>query len=686
MKIKQPQILIAASVIGISIPAAYVLYLILQAGDLSNFDYWWMTWNFYSTDGFSTNPFNWIFRANEHFVLIPAIIYALNIVITQGSNIGLCLVTWFLAWLQCHVSIALLPSNLRRSPLLFILLVLCISIFNFTPAAAHNWMRGFSGVHWVIANLFVICAIFCLRSQAIILSYNNDLTPGNEFEINPQVRQGIENNPMVRQGLENNPIVRQRINSLSHSESPLKRTEEATFPQSNEESIGSVESHPKRNQETINHQIISPNITQQLISPRSGTSAMRQGFKPLPALPQQDGWVIGSILFGILGCMSYSTPLGLWPILCAASVVLRFPRRVTYLYFAVSIAIISLYFITYKTPSHHPSLTKINPLKTLEYIPTYLGGIFSENIIAASIIGTLGLIAMAGFIGYWLLGKKVDRPQWLPWLSIQAYTVQTALMAAVSRSGFGVEQATVSRYATLPALFWMSTIILAVLCARELQPIPKIHNRFLTPLLAIVTVGIILMYGVGSQTASAIARRATYQPLVALSLQLGITDVGLIKERVGNRPAAFVGLIDALKTHNLVPFNRDIKQHNFCAPLNTKIDSNLLAAPKEGVPGYFDTVTKLAPAAARVTGWIGDPDNNVKCIVILDRDNVVQGFAMSGFPRPDLAKIFGPAYEFAAWKGYIQTSQKETLLTAYASFKNREGWIALRHSQTTNKN
>ncbi len=585
MKVKQQYVLIAASVIGILIPASYVLYLISQAGDLSNFDYWWMTWNFYSVDGFSTNPFSWIFKANEHFVLIPAIIYALNIVFTQGSNIGLCLVAWFLAWIQCYVLIALLPLKLRNYPLQFISVILCISIFNFTPAAAHNWMRGFSGVHWIIANLFVICAIFCLQSYVTIVGANTG------------------------------------------------------------------------------------------------------------ASPLRNGWVVGSIVFGILGCISYSTPLALWPILCAAAVVLRFPRRITYLYFAASIAVIGIYVLTYKTPSHHPSLTKINPLKTLEYIPTYLGGIFSENVIVASIIGIVGLIAVTGFIGYWLFVKKVvacgaerHRPEWLPWLSIQLYTLQTALMAAVSRSGFGLEQATASRYATLPALFWMSTIILAVLSVRELQPTPRIQARWLTPLFAAATAAIVLMYGVGGETAIAIARRATYQPLVALSLQLGITDISLIKDRVGNRPAAFIGLIDALKTNNLVPFNRDIKKHNFCAALDTKIDPNLLSAPKDGVPGYFDTVTKLAPAASRVIGWVGDPENNVKCIAILNQENLVRGFATSGFPRPDLVNLFGPAYESAAWRGYIQTSPTDKLLTAYASFKNREGWVALRNSQTINNN
>ncbi len=594
MKVNPQYVLISASILGIVIPASYILYLISQAGDLSNFDYWWMTWNFYSVDGFSTNPFNWIFRANEHFVLIPAIIYALNIVITQGSNIGLCLAGWFFALIQCYVLIALLPLKLRRFPLQFILMIVGISIFNFTPAAAHNWMRGFSGVHWIIANLFVICSIFCLQSYAKNLS------------------------------------------------------------------VGAVPPCP-------------PSFS----SPCPPSS---------PYMSLQNNWVIGSIIFGILGCISYSTPLALWPILCAAAIVLRFPRQVTYLYFGASIAVIGTYFLTYKTPTHHPSLRKINPLKTLEYIPTYLGGIFSEDVIIASIIGIIGLIAVTGFVGYWLFGKKGDRTEWLPWLSIQIYTLQTALMAAVSRSGFGVEQATASRYGTLPALFWMSTFVLTVLCVRQLQPSPRMQTRWLTPLLGIATVAVILMYGVGGETASAIARRATYQPLVALSLQLGITDVTLIKEKIGNRPAAFIGLIDALKTHNLVPFNRDVKKHNFCAALDTKIDSNLLSVPKDGVPGYFDIVTKLAPSAARVIGWVGDPENNVKCIAILNQENVIRGFAMSGFPRPDLVNLFGPAYKSAAWRGYIQTSPTDKLLTAYASFKNREGWIALRNSQTINNN
>ena len=584
MKQDSKYLLIAAAIIAVLMPAAYILYLILLSGDLSNFDYWWITWNFYGVDGFSTNPLNWIFRANEHFLLIPSILYALNIVFTQGSNIGLSLITWIFAWIQCHLLIAMLPLNLRQSRFQFIFLILCISIFTFTPAAAHNWMRGFSGVAWMGANLFAICSIFCLKNIA-------------------------------------------------------ESSRDTALP------------------------------------------------CPYPLTKNCYKWVISSIIFALLASMSYSTSLALWPVLCIFPVLLRLPRKVIISYIITAFLVVGTYFITYKTPANSPSLAKLHILDIINYIPVYLGGIFSNDLTISLIFGIIGLVSATAIGCYWLLSKKhPNRLEWLPWLSIQTYAIGTAFMAAVSRSGFGVEQATASRYASLPAMFWMGLIVLTILGLQQWQISHKIQWKYLTPLLAIVTFLIISMYKIGGETANAIAYRATYQPLVALSLQLGITDITLIQERVGNKPAAFVGLVDALKANNLVPFNRDVKKHNFCAGIDEKIDPSLLSSPQDGVPGYFDLVTRFTPTAAKVIGWVGDPENNVKCIVILNQENVVRGFAMSGFPRPDLVKIFGPSYEFSAWRGYIEISPKDRLLTAYASFKNREGWTALRNSHFLHNN
>ncbi|MGE5656553.1 MAG: hypothetical protein ACM37W_08055 [Actinomycetota bacterium] len=617
MKQKQQLGLIAIAVMAILIPASYVLYLILQSGELSNFDYWWITWNFYSVDGFSTNPFNWMFRANEHFLLIPSLLYALNIVVTKGSNLGLSLITWGLAWIQCHLLITLLPLKLRQSPFQLIFLILCIAVFNFTPAAAHNWMRGFSGVAWMGANLFVIASIFCLtKAPQELKLQSNHKTPSKEtlfFSSFFKKFKFLTSKKSIGQGKSNNA-----------------ETEQENF---------SIQ------------------------------------------------WLITSIIFAILASLTYSTSLALWPILCVVPILLRWPLKIIIFYFTTAILVIATYFITYHTPSTSPSLEKLSLAKSLPYFPIYLGGIFSNNVNLCLGIGLGGFLIFFGFAGFWLFSKKYyHQREWLPWLSIQVYSLGTALMAAVSRSGFGVEQATASRYASLPALFWLSAIILTVLWVRQWQVSPRNQGRFLTPLLAVVTIAMLSMYRIGGETAAAIAHRATYQPLVALSVQLGVTDVHLIQERVGNRPAAFIGLVDALKANGLVPFNRDVKQNNFCATLGVKIDPNLLSAPKEGLLGYFDNFTQFTPTAGRVIGWVGDPENQVKCIAILNQDNVVRGFALSGFSRPNVANLYGRAYELSGWKGYTQISATDKLLTAYASFKNREGWIALRNSQVLPKN
>ncbi|NES71519.1 MAG: hypothetical protein F6K24_43130, partial [Okeania sp. SIO2D1] len=178
---------------------------------------------------------------------------------------------------------------------------------------------------------------------------------------------------------------------------------------------------------------------------------------------------------------------------------------------------------------------------------------------------------------------------------------------------------------------------------------------------------------------------------------LGISDPVLIKEKVGNRPAAFLGLVDALKADGLVPFNRNIKKDNFCANLDEKINSDLLTAkPPENLQGYFDTVTEFSSTKARVNGWVSQvksqklkvksQDNyfqvksedsfEVKCIAILNQENVVKGFGMSGFSRADVAELLGAEYELSGWKGYIQFSTND-VLTAYVKLQNRQDWIAL---------
>lgn len=552
---------VAAVVIAILAPLAYVFYWTLRAGELSTTDYWGIVPIFYSVQGFSSNPLDWLVRSNEHFIIIPSIIYAINILTTRGSNIGLSLVTIIFASVQLLLLAALLPDKIKRSRPIYLLLILCISIFSFTPAAAHTWMRGYSGVAWVGSNMFAIAAIFCLKQLAI---------------------------------------------------------------------------------------------------------------------DQKLKWAIASIVFGITGYFTYSSSLALWPILCAAAILLKLQRRLILLFCSFASLIGTIFWLTYRTPDHHPSVTSLDPGAALAYFPVYLGAIFTFNTNLALGFGVIGLIAVASLVNYWLrLSPSPVKTSWMPWLAIQVYVVINALLTSISRSAYGLEQARETRYASLPSLFWLSLIVVTVLWLQQIRPNSQQRWRILTPVFAVVTVLVLSMYHVGTAAAQYIADATAFHPLVSLSVQLGVSDTDLLIYTVTPEPQQFLNFTEALKAHNLIPFNRDIRQDNFCTTLDQEIDPNLLipAAP-DNIPGFFDQTINLTTGVAKVEGRISDRSGSVKCIAILNQDRLVRGFAMTGFQNPNVATP-PDSSEFKQWMGYVQILPTDQQLTAYAVLKQRPEWIAL---------
>lgn len=571
--------------IAILLPLLYVFYLIANAGELPTFDYWWIIKKFYSIDGFSLDPSHWFFNNNEHLVFIPSLVYAINIILTKGSNIGLSLFAVAFALGYLIILIKMLPPQIKENKLSHFCVILWLAFCCFTPAAVHNWMRGFSGVIWMSANLFVMASIFYLH----------------------KLGKNLEN-------------------------------------------------HPENNKKNQNQQLIL---------------------------------LATSLGFALLGYLSYSTALAIWPVLCAVALVLRWPKFITWSYVGATTIIFIVFLLFYKTPNHHPQLS-LNILDVIQYFFVYLGAIFSYDLALATIFGILGVSATIALIVYWLSPKgELIRTQWLPWLAVQCYILGTAFLASVSRSGadqegFGVGQARSSRYASLPGLFWASLILLTILAIMEWQKNSQKKRLFLLPMGAIATLLTIAMYTVSAQAGEEIFFRAKYQPLVTLASQLGIKDPELIKERVGNRPEAFLSLQETLKAHGLVPFKKDIKQDNFCISINNqKLESSeLITKPQDNLKGYFDTMTSFSPQASRGAGWVGDPDNKIKCLVILNQEQKVRGFGMTGFIRADVQKLLGPGYELSGWKGYFEVLPEDKSFQAYAMFKDGGKPVVLRNIQT----
>jgi hypothetical protein len=545
-------------------PAGYILYLALNSGELPSNDYWSILARIYSRNGFSTDVADWLSRHNEHVMSVTYIVYALNIIATHGSNIGLTLATWLFALVQLALLVALLPREVWNSFISSVVLVLSMAAFVFTPSAAHNWILGFSGVAWIGANMFVIASIFCLARFFL-----------------------------------------------------------------------------------------------------SGRWA----------------WAACSASLALLASLTYTTALALWPVLCVGLILVRVRWRFVMLYVGLTAAVYFAYFSGYETPGFHPSpvYSKIGDL--LLYVSAYLGGVFTTSFEMAVIIGVVGLAISALMFAILLfrVSHKI-RVIVIPWFLIQGYILGTAIMAAVGRSGIGLDQAVQSRYATLPALFWIGLIVTMILFWRSLGT-NRLRRQLALAFMGIAAVLLIVsMYRVGAERVRALSARVSLQSAALLSVQLGIPDEQAIMLSITPAAHSFLHNIPTLVARGHVPYN---KEDNLCAEIDRQLDQNMLDfTSQHRIQGYFDFLDRYADNGARVVGWAYDPDHQVKCIVLVNQEGIVRGFAVPGFSRPDVAQVPGLPDLRTGWIGYVRVPSKDEILTAYLLREYDERWIPLQDSHS----
>jgi hypothetical protein len=546
-------------------PAAYILYFALSSGELSRDDYWFILPKIYSINGFSTDISSWFSRANDHVIFIPNVIYALNIVVTHGSNIGLTLVGWLFALIQAVLLIRFLPRAIWDSRIIALILVFSVAVFVFTPSAAYNWAAGYAGIQFNGANTFAVASIACLTY------FSRD---------------------------------------------------------------------------------------------------------------QRPSWAVGSLLLALTAVLTHGMALALLPALCVGVALMRSRVRFIILYVAFTIVVYVAYFLTYQHPSYQPEpvYDKMNIVAL--YVITFLGGIFTKNVAVAMPIGTIGLLASALLAGLFLFRSATEvKLAALPWLLVQVYAIGDALIVAVSRAGYGVEQAIASRYASQPALFWVGVIVMAIYfgyCSISE------HRRYrFIPVLVAIAVLVGSMYRIGISYAKEPLHKVSLQPLVGLSAQLEIPDENLVQMSIIRWPATFLSILPILKAQGLVPFN---VEGNPCGKVDQKIASHLVnRTPQDDVLGYFDFLDQFVEEGARAVGWVYGGDRQVKCIVLLNQDNTVRGFGLPKFSRPDVAQVFGLPDQDIGWVGYVRVPSRDEELTAYVLFAGDERWVPLRNSHSLEK-
>ncbi|MEA3278841.1 MAG: hypothetical protein U9Q81_26820, partial [Pseudomonadota bacterium] len=121
-------------------------------------------------EGFKTDPSAWLRPQNEHFVVVTRLLYAANVLLTGGHNLGLTLFTWLAAAAQAIILSMNLPGRDLSPTVDRLYFPLVAGVFIFTPLSWHNWILGMSGTAWISTNLFVVSAIASLTAAKTLRS------------------------------------------------------------------------------------------------------------------------------------------------------------------------------------------------------------------------------------------------------------------------------------------------------------------------------------------------------------------------------------------------------------------------------------------------------------------------------------------------------------------------------------
>lgn len=161
------RLLLALSWLVISLPIWVYLVEFPNFGRVQHNDYYVFIGELADGDHITRDPLRWLnLKSNEHRATLPALVYWLNIALTDGHNLGLTFFALLLLTFNLIMQVRLLPEDLRSQPWAKITFGFFLAVFCYTPVAAHNVAMGFSGSIWFFANALMVAAAGALSRRA----------------------------------------------------------------------------------------------------------------------------------------------------------------------------------------------------------------------------------------------------------------------------------------------------------------------------------------------------------------------------------------------------------------------------------------------------------------------------------------------------------------------------------------
>lgn len=324
----------------------------------------------------------------------------------------------------------------------------------------------------------------------------------------------------------------------------------------------------------------------------------------------------------------------------------------------LSVAVVALFLYHYQRP---PVGSTFALSLLVQYFFAYLGlplarwsGLAGSSIVGVLVFGVFAVCAIA--ISRKSSWNRMEFGNSLPWMALGMYAIATAVMTAIGRLHFGVEQSLTSRYETPAAIFWIAT---AALCAQAMRTISA------PPRLRLVRAMVLI---------ASIAALWSYRRNVLF----GLTEIHAVRlARLSEQSTLLLGLAAPNPTLGKLYPNTEMLRY-YLHDLRAVADgpaSGPLEAPRSSrseplMPlgfvsgsGFIDTVAwQLGGARPRVlvgggnvprdahlevSGWAADPVASMPfpaegLVAIVDGRSIVKNISVTyGLARPDVARMLG---------------------------------------------
>ncbi|WP_145727546.1 hypothetical protein [Nitrospirillum viridazoti] len=328
------------------------------------------------------------------------------------------------------------------------------------------------------------------------------------------------------------------------------------------------------------------------------------------------------------------------------------------------------YFLNFHpVQGHSPYLYSLtHPLDYLGYLSGYLGNLVTCLGIAeplrsraAILLGAIGLLltlaALARSLRTW-----DEPPARVALLALMLFVLGTAMLTALGRITFGMEQAFSGRYVTPVSVFWVAHIC-------YWAPLRRLRDGLGLGLAlagAVVVAGLTLCAVKGHLRGW---QEGNAQALTTAKARDAIlSDVRDVSTYQSVFPVA-----EVIVQH--VPFMRNHHLSVFADPDNRLLGQKpdwLAVTLANRCIGAFDLTALLSSSGGELslaaTGWAWDQARGkaVARLLFTDAAGMVVGYAGGGWPRPDV-RLAIPAVRSGAvgWTGFLKAAPA-TLVRAYA--------------------